>query len=249
MKQHFSIPTSIEKRLHLWSDRAGREPATDNTPKPCITISREYGCQAYRLADTIFQRLNEHAPEGEEWTMLDRLLLDKIAQEAGWSKSELNYTTHSNPAISSMLANLMGPNSTQPMKAFALTKEVIRYFARAGNTIIIGRGGVAVTQNFPNTIHVRLIAPMEFKVANLMKSIGLSESEATERITERQGERNKFIKHFTHLDLSDPGLYHLILSNDKSTIREMSDLVISRIQALMEKLASGNQELTKTLEV
>lgn len=235
MKKHFSIPPSIEKRLHVWTEWADRQAAGATSPRPCITISREYGCQAYMLAEAIFQRMNQHAPEGEEWTMLDRLLLDKIAQEAGWSKSELNYASHSNPAFRSMLANLMGPDSTQPRKAFTYIKEVIGYFARAGNSIIIGRGGVAVAKEFPNAIHIRLIAPMEFRVKNLMQSMGLSENDAAARIKARQGERDKFIKHFTHLDLTDPGLYHLILGNDKSTIDEMADMVVSRAQALMSR--------------
>jgi len=237
MKQHFSIPPSIEKRLHIWNDWADRQANHDIAPKPCITISREYGCQAYMLAESVFQRMSQHAPEGEEWTMLDRLLLDKIAQESGWSKSEVNHATYSNPRIRSMLANLMGPGSAQPMKAFNHIKEVISYFAKAGNSIIIGRGGVAVAQNLPNVIHVRLIAPMDFKVKNLMRSMGLSEDEAFEHIQARQGERDQFIKHFTNLNLSDPGLYHLILSNDKSSIQEMSDVVVSRTLALTKEIA------------
>jgi len=234
MKQHFSIPSSIEKRLNVWTEWAEKQGTPSQGMKPCITISREYGCQAYRLSEAVLQRMNEHAPEGEEWTMLDRLLLDKIARESGYSKSELNYATHSNPAFRSMFANLMGPDTAKPEKAFTHIKRVIAYFALAGNSIIIGRGGVAVAQNLPNTIHVRLIAPMEFKVRNLMNSMGLTSEEAAKRIIERQKERDKFIKHFTHLDLSDPGLYHLILSNDKSTIREMAEMVVSRTQALTE---------------
>lgn len=234
MKQHYSIPSSIEKRLHVWTEWADRQAKHDLAPKPCITISREYGCQAYMLAEAVFQRMNLHASEDEEWTMLDRLLLDKLARESGISKSELNYATHSNPAFQSMLANLSGPDSTQPLKAFNYLKEVIGYFAQAGNSIIIGRGGVAVAQDFPNAIHVRLVAPMEFKVKILMKSMGLSAKEAEERINARQSERDRFIKHFTHLDLTDPGLYHLILSNDKSTIDEMAEMVVSRTQALTD---------------
>jgi hypothetical protein len=182
MKNHFTIPPSIEKRLQAWTDWAERQNKQDFIPKPCITISREYGCQAYRLADALYQQLNSQVEAEEEWTMLDRILLEKVAKKSGYSISELNYVTQNNPSFQSMMANLMGPNSTKPVKAFNYIRETINYFAKAGNCIIIGRGGVCITQNLTNVIHVRLIAPMSFKVANIVKSMGLSEKESLAHI-------------------------------------------------------------------
>jgi cytidylate kinase len=232
MKNHFTIPPSIEKRLQAWTDWAERQNKQDFIPKPCITISREYGCQAYRLADALYQQLNSQVEAEEEWTMLDRILLEKVAKKSGYSISELNYVTQNNPSFQSMMANLMGPNSTKPVKAFNYIRETINYFAKAGNCIIIGRGGVCITQNLTNVIHVRLIAPMSFKVANIVKSMGLSEKESLAHIEARQGERDKFIKHFTKMNISDPNLYHVIINNEKSTIDEMADLIITRLNSL-----------------
>ena len=237
--RHFTIPTSIEKRIQVWTDWAERQGQQQITSRPCITISREYGCQAYKLAEAIFERFSEHTTGGEEWTMLDRYLLEKIATESGYSKSELNYMTHTNPAFHSAIANLKGADTATPAKAFAATKETIRYFAQTGNCIIIGRGGACLTQDLPNVFHVRLVAPLAFKVIHIMKSMGLAKEEAKVLIKSRQEERNTFIKHFTNMNNTDPKLYHLIINNEKSDIDEMADMIYNRTLAFFMADASG----------
>jgi cytidylate kinase len=62
--------------------------------------------------------------------------------------------------------------------------------------------------------------------------MGLSEKESLAHIEARQGERDKFIKHFTKMNISDPNLYHVIINNEKSTIDEMADLIITRLNSL-----------------
>lgn len=235
MKEHFTIPSSIEKRLQVWTDWAERQGQQDTHSHPCITISREYGCQAYKLAEAIFERFRE--PEGDEgeWTMLDRYLLEKVAQDSGYSKSELNYLTHTNPNFQAAMANLSGPETASPSKAFATIRETIRYFARKGNAIIIGRGGAILTQDLENVLHIRLVASMDFKVRHIMKSMGLPAREAEALIQARQDERNAFIKHFTHMDSTDPQLYHMIINNDKSNIEEIAEAVAIRTRALVEE--------------
>ena len=231
MKDHFTIPASIEKRLQAWNEWVQHQTEDEKTSKPCITISREYGCQAYLLAETLYDRLNEQTEGGEEWTLLDRLLLEKVANESGYSKSKLKYATVVNPAFQSMVTNFMGHEHADPFEVFTYTRKTIRYFAKAGNSIIVGRGVVCSTQNLPNVLHVRLVATLSFKIDIIMKNLGLTETKAREHIKARQGERDNFILHFTKMDLSDPNLYHLLINNEKSTIKQIADLILTRLKA------------------
>ncbi len=232
MKSHFTIPASIEKRLQAWDEWVQHQSEDDKTNKPCITISREYGCQAYLLAETLYDRLNELTESREEWILLDRLLLDKVAQESGYSKSELKYITVVNPTFQSMVTNLMGKKHADPFEVYTYTRKTVRYFAKAGNSIIVGRGGVCLTQNLPNVFHVRLVAPLSFKTRVIMKNLGISKEKAQKQIKARQGERDNFILNFTKMDLSDPNLYHLIINNEKLTIDEIADTIITRLESL-----------------
>jgi len=232
MAVHFTITPGIENRLRAWNEMAQRQPKEKKSLKPCITISREFGCQAYPLAETLHKRLSDLADSEEKWIMLDRRLLEKIAEESGYAKSELEYITHVNPTFQSMITTFMGREHAEPFTVFFYIKKTIRYFAKAGNSIIVGRGGVCLTQDLPNVFHVRLVAPLSFKVGIIMKNLNLTEQEARKHIKPRQFERDEFTRHFTKMDLSNPHLYHLLINNEKFTIGQIADIIIERIGKL-----------------
>ena len=71
MKTPYSIPSSIEKRLQTWNEWTQQQDKDDKILRPCITISREFGCQAYPLAETLYKRLNKLAEDKEEWILLE----------------------------------------------------------------------------------------------------------------------------------------------------------------------------------
>ena len=229
MKIQVTIPPGIEKRVSTWNELAGRWTKEKITSKPCITISREFGCQAYPLAETLHERLNEEAEGEVTWALLDRLLLEKIAEESGYAKSELEYITHVNPTFQSMITTFLGREHAEPFEVFSYIKKTVRYFAKAGNSIIVGRGGVCLTQDLPNVFHVRLVAPLSFKLGVIMNYLGITEQEAREHIEARQAERDEFTRHFTKMDLSNPHLYHLLINNEKFSTGEIADIIISRI--------------------
>lgn len=233
MKAPYRLIPEIEKRLNAWNEWAVRQAREKETPKPCVTISREFGCQAYPLAEALHARLNAEAASKAEWTVLDRLLLEKIAQKSGYAKAELEYITHVDPTFQSMITTFMGREHADPFEVFFYIKKTVRYFAKAGNSIIVGRGGVCLTQDLPHVLHVRLTAPMAFKLKIIMAYMGNSEEEAREHIEARQSERDEFTRHFTKMDLADPHLYHLLINNEKFTIPEITDIVTERLKGLL----------------
>lgn len=232
MKTHFTITPGIENRLRAWVGFTKRGVLSEKAVRPCITISREFGCQAYPLAETLFKRLHKETPEEAQWVVLDRLLLEKIAQESGYSKTGLEYTTQASPLFETLVNTFMGEEHADPFVVFKYIKKTVLYFARAGNSIIVGRGGVVLTQEMPHALHVRLMAPMAFKVKIIMQGLGMSEEEARTHIYARQGERDDFIKHFTTVDLSDPHLYHLLINNEKFSIDDMADIIVDRVKRM-----------------
>lgn len=229
MKIQFNIPPGIEKRVSAWNEMALRWTQEKKTSNPCITISREFGCQAYPLAETLHSRLNEQAGSNVTWALLDRLLLEEIAQKSGYAKAELEYITNVDPTFQSMITTFMGREHADPFEVFSYIRRTVRYFAKAGNSIIVGRGGVCLTQDLPNVLHIRLVAPMSFKLKVIMDYLGNTEQEARKHIEARQSERDDFTRHFTKMDLSDPHLYHLIVNNEKFSVGEIADIIIERI--------------------
>jgi cytidylate kinase len=235
MKIQLTIPPGIEKRVSTWNELAVRWTKEKKTSNPCITISREFGCQAYPLAETLHGRLNEQADKETTWALLDRMLLEEIAQKSGYAKAELEYITNVDPTFQSMITTFLGRARAEPFEVFSYIKKTVRYFAKAGNSIIVGRGGVCLTQDLPNVLHVRLIAPLSFKLGIIMGYLGNTEKEARKHIESCQVERDNFTRHFTKMDLSNPHLYHLLINNEKFSVEEIADIIIDRIGKFSSK--------------
>jgi len=71
MSTNILIP-SIENRLGAWVESARRNEAEKDAGtkrKPAITLSREFGCEAYPVAE-ILQKLLENKT-GDSWPIMD----------------------------------------------------------------------------------------------------------------------------------------------------------------------------------
>src|SRR5512138_209842 len=81
MNEDLLIP-SIENRLGGLievSRRVRLEKSADKKfRKPTVTISREFGCEAYPTAEKLKKMLEEKT--GEPWALVDRTLIDEVAR-------------------------------------------------------------------------------------------------------------------------------------------------------------------------
>jgi cytidylate kinase len=55
---------------------------------------------------------------------------------------------------------------------------VVETRAQAGKVIIVGRGGAAITRNLSTGIHIRLRAPISYRLSNMIERKGLSREQA-----------------------------------------------------------------------
>ncbi|MBF0286464.1 MAG: cytidylate kinase-like family protein [SAR324 cluster bacterium] len=217
---NFTITPGIDQRMNSWQKKSKEhKPET----APCITISREFGCEAYPVAEKLQQKLSNST--GSEWLVLDAKLLDKIAEESGYSVADIQHAGDTNPIFHSMMSLFMGKQRPEQFEIFSYIKKAIRHFAKAGNCIIIGRGGVNITQNLSNCVHFRLVAPFEFRVKKLASIQDIDENEARQIIQERQNQRDDFINRFTGSSASDSSLYHLVINNGKYTPDQIAEII------------------------
>lgn len=228
MTSHFTITPGIDHRLGDWSKYIQTQ---ENVSGPCVTLSREFGCQAYPVAEAIEKRLKKHGRNN--WITLDRILMEKIAEDSGFSKDELNKVELSSPIFRSMINMFMGRHGAEHYEVFNYIKKAVRHFAKAGNCTIVGRGGSNMTQDLPNCIHVRLVASMDYRIKNIMEVKSLSNNEAIEHIKREQLKREEFVHHCTGQYPGIVGLYHLIINNERHTPEQMAEIIENEINVQM----------------
>ena len=72
------------------------------------------------------------------------------------------------------------------------TREVIRHFAAEGYCVIVGRAGNIVANDFRRALHVRLIAPLDYRLKTIMENNNLNRDEALRFIDKVEEERITF---------------------------------------------------------
>jgi cytidylate kinase len=216
-------PASIEARMHsilgaLRSEEQARYPhAGDQRPAtPFVTISRQAGAGASGLAHRLVERLNELDPAERPWTCWDRELVERVSADHHIARETVDALEQSrlswfNEFLSGLTftTDAVHPDELTVYRRVAAT---IRALAAAGRVIIVGRGGVCITGNMPAGVHVRLVAPLKFRIQNMQRRLGISEQEAAEHVRQLDHNRDAFYRRYWPNHPLVPELFTLVLN-------------------------------------
>lgn len=190
--------------------------------KIAVTISREFGCEAYPMAESLKGLLEKKT--GDTWALMDKSLLEEVAKNHNLSE-EILHNLGAKPRFIDDVISTFSTNWKTDKDYYRLLCRHIMSLATGGNVIIVGRGGAVITQSMDNCYHFRIVAPMDFKVKSIAKRLGLSAIEAQEMVQKKQLLRDKFVKDFLNRDVGDPTLYHMLFNNAKNPPEKMADTI------------------------
>jgi cytidylate kinase len=163
---------------------------------PFITISRETGCEGTSVAIGLINLLKK---AGYNWKFINREVLEQAANLLKVDQSKIHYIfdakekKHSDEILAA-LSNRYYKNDKVVRKTI---REVVEFYARQGNIIIVGRGGAAITENFENGLHIRLIAPSEWRQKIVAMKKNLHGEELKKYVAESDYMRNLLFEKFS----------------------------------------------------
>jgi len=222
-----SLPPSVEQRLGAWINIQERFTRTP-TPRlrPTLTLSREYGCEAFSLAQRLQASFQEASDE--PWNIYDKSLVEQVARDEHIPLQLLKNLGDVSRRLESL--GLDAPGHVTHDEAFAKIATLLKQVAGMGNAIIVGRGGAVLCKGMRNCFHFRLVAPFEDRVAGLARRRELSLAEATRRVRQESVAREAFIKTCLKADLTDPCHYDAVFN----TAHHDLDAIAAAIQAYVE---------------
>jgi cytidylate kinase len=106
--------------------------------------------------------------------------------------------------------------------------------AQHGKFVMVGRGSQFILPR-EFGLFVRFRAPLEYRVARIMKSKGLSEKAAKEFVTKTEQDRTKFLKTYFDGDGSDPDLYDLTIDTSRFEPEPVAELIETAIKLRTNK--------------
>ncbi|WP_005033847.1 AAA family ATPase [Holophaga foetida] len=194
--------------------------------RPTITLSREFGCEGFPLAERL-KDLLENA-SGEPWNILDKALLERVAQDEGISLRLLR-----NLGDTTRLLESLGLNAADHVthdKAFEKVAKHLVEIAAVGNAVIVGRGGSILCHSLKNCYHFRLEASLQWRIHSIAARLCLPEEEACELVRTNSRNREKFISESLGANVADLTYYDGVFNNERHTVEAIAEAILAYVK-------------------
>jgi len=227
MSEKLLVP-SIEMRLGTLLEISRRKDEDDASriragkARKTITISREFGCEAYPMAECLKDMMEKKT--GQVWTLMDKGLLEEVAKNHNLSENILRGLGEKSRILDEMLATFSQRWKSEKDHFRLLCKHMFS-LAEKGNVILMGRGSAIVTQPLNNCYHFRMFASTAFKVRSIARRLSISEAEAESYVEKKQKQRDAFIRDFLDQDANNMRFYNMIFNNDKNTPERIARVI------------------------
>jgi cytidylate kinase len=225
------VENRLRAQVELHRRLAQLDEERERTPQagPFITISRQYGCMAYALAERLAQRLGVEFPEWN-FTIYDRKILEVLAQRKSFTADLIDSLSARTRGVIEDWADFLIAGRPSEVQVVRHLVRTLCSVAALGEAILIGRGGAVITRKLAAGIHVRLIAPLEWRIARLRENPERAAEANAEFVKRADRERERFTRKYLGADGSDPELYHLILNNQYLSMEEQVEVITALVR-------------------
>jgi cytidylate kinase len=170
-------------------------------PGPVITLSREYGCPSKIIAQKLSEILSElKNKRGEKhiWKWYSKEILDESARQLQMDPSQIKYVFdyEKKGALEDIFSSFSQKYYKSDRKIRNTIGNVIREIGIQGNAIIVGRGGIAITRDIADSLHVNLEAPLDWRAVRISEKYCLTLEKAKEAAIDIDKKRQEFREYF-----------------------------------------------------
>jgi cytidylate kinase len=171
------------------------------------------------------------------WQVYDQELLEYMAQDTVVRQELFDSLP---PAASAWLEArleelLRQQNLSQHPSVLSLARVTLALGA-GGGVVLIGRGAGCILPR-ASTLHVRVVAPLEERVAFMSQWLRLTVAEAAERVRLRDARRAEFVQTHFHRRTDDVHQFDLVLNSSLLGEELGAELVAQAARARATRLA------------
>ncbi len=183
----------LNKRLNPGNQKLN---SANGEPGPVICISREVGCGALNIAKMLAAEFEKQS-HGKKWKVISKEILEESARELDMAPDKLtSFLKNENRSLFEEILTAFNEKRYKSDKRIRKTLiDLITSFANDGNCIIVGRAGHIIARDIEKSLMIRLTAPLEWRVKQIMEKNNLNNRQAFEFIEKTEQERHNLRKH------------------------------------------------------
>lgn len=219
-------------------------PASDMS---AIIVSRQYGSGGGELAARLSRRIG--------WQLVDHQLVAEVARRLGITEADAQARDERAAGLVSRVVNALltmapeGPVTPDqlPSDPDELYHHTVRHIIddalRLHHVVIVGRGAQALLLDRRDVLRIRIVAPLEARVAYVALREGLPEPAARARIQLKERDRARYLQTHYHRHPDDPLLYDLTVNTGVIDLDSAVDLVLLALERKANQLNTPEEAL------
>jgi cytidylate kinase len=110
-------------------------------------------------------------------------------------------------------------------------ESVVRELARGESIVIRGRGSQFILKEYPGSLDVLVVAPLEVRVERVMQDLKLDREAACQEIALFDTSRHEFIKRYFQAELEDPLQYDLVINTGRLSFDAAASNIINAFRS------------------
>ncbi|MDD5350931.1 MAG: cytidylate kinase-like family protein [Chthoniobacteraceae bacterium] len=211
----------------------------DRPNLPLITISREAGAGAVTVGGLAAELLNaKRGPEMPPWTVFDKNLLGRVLEDHQLPETLKRFLPEdARPGVTGAVEEILGLHPSAWRLAEHTTDTILR-LANLGNVILVGRGANFITAKLRPVVHVRLVAPLENRIAHLAEYHHLTQHEAAAYAKKADQGRRRYVKRYFAGIIEDPLNYTLLLNVGRMDYQAAARVIVEALHTSVERFAN-----------
>ncbi len=192
-----------------------------------ITISHQYGSRGEAIAREVTRRIG--------FTLVTADRVDEVIRE----RYQQDFS------LSGQIGGT--PRDDHTGKLFAsLISAILTDMALLHDLVVLECGGQFIFRAFPNALHVRVVAPRDIRVHNIMKDTGTSYEQATREMEDQDRRHTRFIRSSFRRPSETPERYDLLVNSGTLDVEQVVELILSGVS--IKKLAEYGMVSSETTE-
>lgn len=187
-----------------------------------VAVSRETGARGGGIATLVAERLG--------WQMVNQEMMGYLTQNES-AREELltDLSTAGREWANRQVDRLVAERQVVGPEAVELIRLVFLVAAR-GEVVLVGRGA-GILLPTETTVNVRVVAPLEQRVAYLGQWLRLTAAEAADEVEARDRVRSAMHQALANRDPSDLSQYDLVLNSGRLGDAVAAELIVQAVRA------------------
>jgi cytidylate kinase len=128
-------------------------------------------------------------------------------------------------------------------------KRVMLSIAKAGNSVIVGRGSFVSLGKYADVLDVMIYAPMDVRIKAIMEIRGISETEKAENyIVNKEKIRQSFIEQTYNVKWGQIDNFDMVFNTGKFSLELVTDAIVKAGKELENKKAAPSDLTTSDIK-